>query len=162
MLEENQDINPEIIRKYDTGKAFDTPVGYFERLEAELLSKTAGNGFAVPDDYFNNLEGRIKSRMANQKAQFALLYGGKKWIALAAASLLAVGMLVFLLRKPDPQYVSQLNALSDEEIIYYVGFEDLNDAHLLELAFNGNEKQNDQTEQYLLNTADADLILEEL
>lgn len=162
MLEENQDINLKIIRKYDTGKGFDTPDGYFEHLEAQVLSKTVGNGFVVPEDYFNNLERRINSRVAPQKDQIALLYGGKKWIAMAAASLFAVGMLVFLLRKPDPQYLSQLSALSDEEIIHYVGFEDLNDAHLFELAFKENEKQNDQTEQYLLNTADADLILEEL
>jgi hypothetical protein len=163
MFENNEHINLESIRQHDSGTGFDVPEGYFDRLERQVLSKTSANGFTLPDAYFDTLKGRIESRVAPpDRWQPILLIGGKKWMSLAAASLIAISSLVLWLNFKTPAYVARLNELSDDEIIHYVAKYDLHDEGLLELAIKVDEKPTDQTEQYLLNTADADLIMEEL
>jgi hypothetical protein len=163
MFENKEYINLEKIRQHDSGKTFDVPEGYFDRMQAQVLSKTAGNGFTLPDAYFDTLKGRIESRVAPpDRWQPILLIGGKNWMSMAAASLIAISSLVLWLNFKTPAYVARLNELSDDEIIHYVVKEDLHDEGLLELATKVDEKHTDQTEQYLLNTADTDLIMEEL
>ena len=53
-----------------------------------------------------------------------------------------------------------MNELSDEEIIYYVDIDDIKDSHIN--VAKAEDKLQKQEEEYILNNADEQQILEQL
>lgn len=150
----------------DPQGGFEVPEGYFEQLQSDLLRKTAGNGFTVPEGYFGSLESRIRQRIAEHRPVSVKIHYLRKSVIGIAATLLLAGAFFFLTfrdERPANHFAqTRMDELSDEEIIDYVEVADLNDAHINGMAVNIEDQAQKQVEDYLINQADEQLIMDEL
>jgi hypothetical protein len=162
-------FNEEHIDENLLGKSsggFDVPDGYFETLQKNILNKTSENGFFVPDGYFENLETRIQQRIPKGKTIPLNPSIIKKYMIGVAASILFIAGFFLIKNKTSnnlqtPIYSGvDVTNLSNEDIINYVDIEDITDSHIGETALNTNDKTQKQVEDYLLNNADEELIID--
>ena len=139
---------------------FIVPDLYFTELTQKVMSRTTGSGFKVPDNYFENTSESILSKTEIRKPyNIRTLYPYIQWAA--AACLVLVSIVVFKdqrmnLNKEELNYTAEMNKLSDEEIIAYIDFGDIQDPAMFE-ALNVDEKTRKQAEKYLM---DQDLTQE--
>lgn len=160
---EKENIDEELLGKPNEG--FNVPDGYFAQLNEDIIRKTSGNGFTIPVGYFETLETRILKKVDKPKIirhDFAF----KQLILGIAASIIIIAGFFTVKNKfySSHQYSeSKMNNLSDEEIINYVDVDDIKDLHIAENTSNKVEdKTQKQEEDYLINNADEQQIIEQL
>lgn len=164
MIINEENIDQNLLGKPSGG--FDVPEGYFESLQSNILNKTSENGFNVPENYFETLEKRIQQRIPKGKTIPLNTSIIKKYMIGVAASILFIAGF-FLIKNKTSNNIPTLiysevdvTNLSNEDIINYVDIEDINDSHIDETALNTNDKTQKQVENYLLNNADEELIID--
>ncbi len=162
MSENKEHIDTSFIQNLHPNGGFEVPEGYFVQLQETILNKTSNNGFSVPEHYFNELEERIEAKLKNPvQPKRLVIIRNLKYASAIAASLLIFGSLYLWLSKPQASPVD-FSALSDEEIINYIEVSDIQDHKILEMAIKSESSTTKDEEEYLINTADADLIIDEL
>lgn len=158
----NSNKEEAFIRNFRINGGFEVPEGYFEASENTILNKTIHSGFSVPEHYFDNLSQRIEQRTSKTTGEKAIpLVNYLKWGIAVAASFVAIAGIYFMLPKNSVQ-ATDFSSLSEEEIINYIEVSDFQDHQLIELAAKSETPHLTETEEYLINTAEADLIIEEL
>jgi hypothetical protein len=153
-----------------TGKregGFTTPDAYFVALQQNVLSRTSSGGFTVPDGYFEQAEVRVLQKVKeSSRPRLRIIYQRRAFAAMAAAVLLASFLFVFRQSFNANQGAARPVAaidVSDDEIMEYVEVADIRESRIMDLAFNSTEdKSQKQVEEYLVNNADEQLIIEEL
>lgn len=171
MKKEHENINDSFLKDLPIKGGFKTPEGYFEKVEITILQKiklneslNSGNvngGFQVPTDYFENNKKLILTQTKNHK-KASIINLNWKWAAGIAAILLAVYGL-FELKTNNNNYAAS-NKVTDAEIIDYLANNDIKLEWINETNANlaipvNNQKE---VEQYLLDHAEEQVILEEL
>lgn len=162
---EKEYIDYELLNNPDNG--FKVPDGYFELLQKNILAKTTDNGFTVPENYFNTLDNRIQQKIKKSKTINYHFTFRRMAMGVAASFILTAGFLLIknqLYPSMQSHVLSQnkLNELSDEEIINYLDIADLNDSHIAETTVKTEVKSQNQVEDYLINNAEEELIIEQL
>ncbi|MEI6507926.1 MAG: hypothetical protein WCO54_05535 [Bacteroidota bacterium] len=162
---EKEYIDDELLNNPDNG--FQVPDGYFELLQNNILAKTTDNGFTVPEKYFNTLDNRIQQKIKKSKVINHHFAFKRMAMGVAASFILIAGFLLIknqLYPSMQSHVLSQnkLNELSDEEIINYLDIADLSDNHIAESTVKTEVKSQNQVEDYLINNAEEELIIEQL
>lgn len=166
MLPEDN-IDETFIRSREGSGGFGVPQGYFDSAKTRILMSTSDRGFTVPENYFEGLQNRITGRAVLKRPTMQIIHTKSRWMAVGiAASLLIAGGL-FLYTPPMPTHkqmavTTEMNSLSDEEILSYVDLSDLKDQHLAGLLPKTEDAANGQIEEYILDNTDGQLITDEL
>jgi len=161
MNNENENINFELPGDREGG--FMVEDTYFEKMHADIISKTSQNGFVVPDKYFESLQLKIEKKVRPQKTIRLKKNYTQIAIGIAASILLISGLFIYKSFNTKSQYAEvRINELSDEEIINYVDVSDINDIHIYEASVKSENKTPDQVEEYIINNTDEQTISDEL
>jgi len=181
-------ISPEeaFVNGLPKNNPFTLPSTYFEELpqsiliqvkgsETPQLSQTIESGFEVPQGYFEDFPSKVisKSHAANTGGRI-IRFPYINRIAAAAVALLAVG-LVLLLSKTTPHQTEtavSIEQATDDEIFTYLENNNVSIDLVAEVytetetvknkPVNSAPDSNTLIEQYILDNADEQLILEEL
>ncbi len=167
----------QFIKDLKVNGGFIVPDNYFEELEIRLQSisdeprlelEAAKGGFVTPESYFEDLEGRILKKVPEQAKVIPMYQRGIYRISLAiAASLLLVSLLFLFDTKKQAGSTAKIAEPTENEIIEYLNKEGyridlLCDAGWCNELNNTNKKETEPIENYLLEHADEDLLIEEL
>lgn len=188
-MDHKNPISPE--EKFVTGlpkeNPFSVPEGYFEELPDSILFRIKGrenhkadfssaNHFEVPEGYFDSLSKSILVKTAiKQKTQGKIIWLHRlSRVAVAAVAVVAVSLVIWISKHKSGHSTNTagLEQVSDEEIFTYlennnvsidlvaeVYAETVSDKNKSEASDNDS---NALMEQYILDNADEQLILEEL
>ena len=158
-----ENIESEFIE--DAKGGYTIPEGYFEQMEKDILNKTSYNGFKVPTDYFENASSELIKKVDSPKVIKHDFAFKQMAVGIAASILFIAGFFLFKDKSVTPLSTiayseNKMNELSDEEIIYYVDIDDIKDSHIN--VAKAEDKLQKQEEEYILNNADEQQILEQL
>lgn len=163
---EKENIEGELIKNNQGG--FSVPESYFEKLESDIFAKTANVGFTVPNGYFDTLESKITDKISKPKLSISYSSTYAKVLSGIAAALIVISGFIFMNRNLMPNKQNKafskavMDEVSDEEIITYVDESDIRESHIIDVAFTTKDKSQNQVEDYLINNAEEQLIIEEL
>lgn len=156
---------------------FQIPNQYFEKSTTNILNKISAKtalpienmerGFTVPENYFEKNRQLILKNTKTHSVKKFNLFTKNNWFVLTgiAAMLIAViGLFVFVNTNNTNNLSAATSKISDDEIIDYlttndITFEWINDAVL---SPNTNKTKTIELEQYLLEHADEQVLLDEL
>ncbi len=181
-------ISPEeaFVNGLPKNNPFTLPPSYFEELpqsilmrvkgsETPQLSHTIDSAFEVPQGYFEDLPSQVVSKSNTVKTHGRIIrFSFINRIAAAAVALLAIG-LVLLLSKTAPHHTKtavSIEQATDDEIFTYLENNNVSIDLVAEVytetetaknkSTNSVRDSNELIEQYILDNADEQLILEEL
>lgn len=181
-------ISPEkaFVNGLPKNNPFTLPPSYFEELpqsilmrvksgETPLLSHKIDSAFEVPQGYFEHFPSQVLSKSHTGKIQGRIIhFSFITRIAAAAVALLAIG-LVLLLSKTAPHHTEttvSIEQATDDEIFTYLENNNVSIDLVAEVytetetaknkLTNSVRDSNELIEQYILDNADEQLILEEL
>lgn len=167
----------QFIKNLKVKEGFIVPENYFEELENRLQAISAEpgfelegikGGFIVSESYFDNLESRILKKVPEQAKTIPMYQRGIFRISLAiAATLLLVSMLFLFETKKQGGSTAKIAEPTENEVIEYLNKEGyqidlLCDAGWCNELKNKNKIETESIENYLLEHADEDLLMEEL
>jgi aspartokinase len=177
MENELENINESFINNLDKKGGFKTPVDYFENSAKNILSiinitSTVSNlepevGFTVPENYFEESKNAILSKINKPQTKKISIYNNWKFVSGIAALLIATFSILFLLNNRDKSLEASLNKVSQEEMVDYLAKNDvkiewINEANFKIESTINQEQNNKEIEQYLIEQADEQFLLDEL
>jgi hypothetical protein len=180
MKEEIEDINENFLKNRENETGFKTPCGYFEQSRASVLSKInvdfnffASNnedGFTVPNNYFETTKFQILSKINTQHAKKVNLFSAANWqfvSGIAAIFIAIILLFIFLNINKNNTLSANLNKVSEAEMIEFLTNNDVKIEWINELnpeikKVSKKDEKNKEIEQYLLEHADEQALLDEL
>lgn len=180
MKEEIEDINKIFFKKIKKENGFKTPSGYFEQSKASVLSNInvdfnffASNnkdGFTVPNNYFETSKFQILSKINTHEAKKVNLFTVTNWqfvSGIAAIFIAIILLFIFLNINKNNTLSANLNKASEAEMIEFltnndVKIEWINELNLEVKTVSKKDENNKEIEQYLLEHADEQALLDEL
>ncbi len=177
MQNELENIDESFINNLDKKGGFKTPEGYFENSAKNILTiinitSTVSNlepesVFTVPENYFEESKKAVLAKTINIKAKKISIYNNWKFVSGIAALLIATFSILFLLNNKDKSLEARLNNISQEEMVDYLAKNDVKIEWISEANFKiestlNQEQNNKEIEQYLIEQADEQFLLDEL
>lgn len=159
---------------------FTVPTGYFENRSALILSKIEANktlditdnkgGYTIPDDYFETSKSQILSKVNAQQVKKVYLFYAANWqfvSGIAAIFIAIISLIIFVKNNQQDNLSANLNKVSEAEMIDYLANNDVKIEWINELnpeikADLNKEESKKEIEQYLLEHADEQALLDEL
>jgi hypothetical protein len=180
MQDGNENIDDGFLNELQAGGGFTTPPAYFEKLEGRILDRIAAEkgpritgaegGFQVPEAYFDSLEKKLMQKVLQPVAKVIPLYRRpvfKMAVGIAAAFIMV--MLWFYPSEQTPAYrETSWQHLSADELESHVVNSDISPELITEVVFqpatqgNATATENKEIEQYLLEQADEEAIIDAL
>jgi hypothetical protein len=176
MENELENIDESFINNLDKKGSFKTPDDYFENSATNILSvinitSTISNlepeaVFKVPENYFEVSKNNILNKINKPQTKKINIYNNWKFVSGIAALLIATFSILFLLNNHDKSLEASLNKVSQEEMIDYLAKNDIKIEWISEANFKieltNNQVQNSkELEQYIIEQADEQLIIDE-
>ncbi|MES2558780.1 MAG: hypothetical protein V4590_03515 [Bacteroidota bacterium] len=163
MYTENDHTDDSTLKALRTEGGFSVPVGYFANMRKQVLEQTTGSeandSFQVPDGYFDRSRAAILAQ-TTLKPQTVRLWYTRSLVKYAAAAMVLVTCTISLLWYQ--QSPSNLQSMTDDEIILYLEENGVRDIPVSEVSFVVNEAPANSEEKYLINNADEQSLIEEL
>ncbi|SOE19590.1 hypothetical protein SAMN06298216_0092 [Spirosomataceae bacterium TFI 002] len=150
-------------------KEFEAPSGYFDNLESNLFDKISKKGFILesnipfpfnaPEGYFAQLEEDVFDQTIRIQPQLKITHKRNfaPWYRIAAALLIASGFSFWYFGQGEPQNEMALADISNEEILAYLGEQELNTDDIYSL-FPEEVMLNDVSEDEMLDYVDVDML----
>ncbi|MES2781043.1 MAG: hypothetical protein V4651_14215 [Bacteroidota bacterium] len=164
MHTENDHTDDSNLKALRTEGGFTAPVGYFEQMRKHVLQQTTGleadENFQVPVGYFDKSRMAILAKTTAKPVAIRLWYTRSFVKYAAAAVVLLTTTFSYVLYQQQSQ--SNLQSMTDDEIIMYLEAEGVRDIPVSEVSFVVNETPANSEEKYLMNNADEQSIIEEL
>jgi hypothetical protein len=176
MENELENIDESFINNLDKKGGFKTPDDYFENSAKNILSvinitSTISNlepeaVFKVPENYFEVSKNNILNKINKPQTKKINIYNNWKFVSGIAALLIATFSILFLLNNRDKSLEAALNNVSQEEMVDYLAKNDIKIEWISEANFKieltNNQVQNSkELEQYIIEQADEQLIIDE-
>ena len=180
MKDELENIDDGFLKNLGNKGDFGVPEKYFNQSKVSILSNinaasdfTISNnegGFTVPNNYFETSKSQILSKINTQQAKKVNLFFGFNWqfvSGIAAIFIAIISLFVFLNIKNNSTLNANLNKVSEAEMIEYLANNDVKIEWINELnpvikTVSKNDDNNKEIEQYLLEHADEQALLDEL
>jgi hypothetical protein len=180
MKNEYENIDDDFLKNIGNKVDFGVPENYFDQSKASILSKInadsdfASNnnedGFIVPNNYFETSKVQILSKIENKLAVKTKVFTFANWqfISGIAAIFIAIVLLfIFLDINKKNTFSANLNKVSEAEMIEYLANNDVKIEWINELntqikTVSNKDENNKEIEQYLLEHAEEQALLEEL
>ena len=176
MENELENIDESFINNLDKKGGFKTPDDYFGNSATNILSvinitSTISNlepeaVFKVPENYFEVSKNNILNKINKPQTKKINIYNNWKFVSGIAALLIATFSILFLLNNHDKSLEASLNKVSQEEMVDYLAKNDIKIEWISEANFKieltNNQVQNSkELEQYIIEQADEQLIIDE-
>ena len=180
MKDELENIDDGFLKSLGNNEPFGVPENYFDQSKASILSKikaeqnfTINNnegGFIVPNIYFKKSKYQILSKINSKSTVKTKVFLFANWqlISGIAAIFIAIILLFTFLNINQKNTLSaNLNKVSEAEMIEYlanndVKIESINELNLELKTVSKKDDNNKEIEQYLLEHADEQALLDEL
>lgn len=180
MKDEIENITEDFLKNLENKGGFKTPSGYFEHSKANILNKIKAEpsfkinnnegGFTVPTGYFDTSKTQILSKISTQQAKKVNLFSATNWqfvSGIAAIFIAIVSLIIFVKNNQTDNLNANLNKVSEAEMIDYLANNDVKIEWINELnpetkTVSKKEDNNKEIEQYLLEHADEQALLDEL
>lgn len=181
MKDELENIDDGFLKDLEKEGGFTTPTGYFDNSKASILSKIKADpsltitknegGFTIPnDDYFETSKIQILSKINTQQAKKVNLFSVANWqfvSGIAAIFVAIISLFIFVKNNQTESLNANLNKVSEAEMIDYLANNDVKIEWINELSpeiktVSKKEDNNKEIEQYLLEHADEQALLDEL
>ena len=179
---ENETENSEnvFLNNLPKTNGFSVPTGYFENRSTLILSKIESNktlditdnegGFTVPVNYFETSKSQILSKVNASQVKKVILFTTANWqfvSGIAAIFIAIISLIIFVKNNQTDNLSANLNKVSEAEIIDYLANNDVKIEWINELnpaikTDSKKEESNKEIEQYLLEHADEQALLDEL
>ncbi|MFA9213281.1 MAG: hypothetical protein ACEQSR_05475 [Candidatus Methylacidiphilales bacterium] len=177
MKNEFENIDDGFLKNLNAKEGFNTPDGYFEKSKESILAKTTTEpnlnldkmegGFTIPTNYFEENKAAILSKTNKPQALKIALFNWKYLTGIAALFVAVLGIIIFINNQNSTNLSANLNKVSNEEMIDYLANNDVRVEWINELKpitqveQNGHNNTNEM-EQYLMDHADEQALLDEL
>jgi hypothetical protein len=180
MKNEYENIDDDFLKNLGNNGDFRFPEKYFDQSKASILSKINANSdfainnnkgdFIVPNNYFETSKIQILSKINTQQAKKVNLFSFAKWqfISGIAAIFIAIfSVYIYLNINKNNTLSANLNKVNEAEIIDYLANNDVKIEWINELntetkSVLKKDDNNKEIEQYLLEHADEQALLDEL
>ncbi len=177
MENELENIDESFINNLDKKGSFKTPENYFENSAKNILSvinitSTVSNlepeaVFKVPENYFEVSKNNILNKINKPQTKKINIYNNWKFVSGIAALLIATFSILFWLNNRDKSLEAALNNVSQEEMVDYLAKNDvkiewINDTNFKIESTINQEQNSKEIEQYLIEQADEQFLLDEL
>ncbi len=177
MKNEFENIDDGFLKNLGNEGGFSAPEAYFEKSKNSILNKInkepslniSGNegGFVLPNNYFEQGKNAILSKIQKPDAKKINLFNWKTVSGIAALFIAVVGLTIFINNNNSNNLNANLNKVSEEEMIEYltnndVKIEWINEVKPINQIDNKEENNTKEVEQYLMEHADEQALLEEL
>jgi len=180
MKDEIENITEDFLKNLEKEGGFKTPAGYFEQSKASILSKIKAEpsltisknegGFTIPIDYFETSKSQILNKVNTQQAKKVNLFAVANWqliSGIAAIFIAIISLFIFVKNNQTNILGANLNKVSEAEMIDYLANNDIKIEWINELnpeikSVSKKEQNNIEIEQYLLEHADEQALLDEL
>ncbi|MFZ4798077.1 MAG: hypothetical protein ACOYMA_11330 [Bacteroidia bacterium] len=180
MKDELENIDDGFLKDLGKEGGFKNPVGYFEHSKANILNKINAEtsfeinnnegGFTVPTNYFETSKTQILSKINTQQAKKVNLFSAANWqliSGIAAIFIAIISLFIFVKSNQTNNLSANLNKVSEAEMIDYLANNDVKIEWINELnpeikTVSKKEDNNKEIEQYLLEHADEQALLDEL
>jgi len=180
MKEELENIDDGYLEGLGKEGGFTTPTGYFDHSKANILSKIKAEpsfeinknegGFTIPIDYFETSKSQILNKVNTQQAKKVNLFAVANWqliSGIAAIFIVIISLFIFVKNNQTNILGANLNKVSEAEMIDYLANNDIKIEWINELnpeikSVSKKEQNNIEIEQYLLEHADEQALLDEL
>lgn len=180
MKDELENIDDGFLKDLEKEGGFTTPTGYFENSKASILNKIKAKpsltitknegGFTIPTDYFETSKFQILSKINTQQAKKVNLFSVANWqfiSGIAAIFIAIISLFIFVKNNQTNNLSANLNKVSEAEMIDYLANNDVKIEWINELnpeikTVSKKDDNNKEIEQYLLEHADEQALLDEL
>lgn len=180
MKNEYENIDDDFLKNLGNKGDFGVPENYFDLSKASILSKinadsdfainNSEGGFTIPTDYFETSKIQILSKINTQQAKKVNLFSFANWqlISGIAAIFIAIfSLYIFFNINKNNTLSANLNKVSEAEMIEYLANNDVKIEWINELnpeikTESKKDNNNKEIEQYLLEHADEQALLDEL
>ncbi|MCF8429645.1 MAG: hypothetical protein K9G64_05885 [Bacteroidia bacterium] len=180
MKNEIENIGDDFLKNLGNKGGFDVPEKYFEQSKASVLSKINADsnfaisnnegGFTVPNSYFETNKVQILSKINNKETSKSYLFTFANWqfvSGMAAIFIAIISLYIFLNINKNNTFSANLNKVSEAEMIEYLANNDVKIEWINELnpeikTVLSKDENNKEIEQYLLEHADEQALLDEL
>lgn len=174
MKEQDQHIDDSFIKKLPVSGGFEVPDGYFNQ-SADSILHTINNdlavgkagGYTVPDGYFEQAAQQILQKVKFEEPKKIYLWSWVNVTKVAAVFIAVVGITLFVVVKNQSRQTlsDKLNKVSQDELIDYLANNDVKIEWISDVNYattKENTANTKEIEQYLIDHADEQVILEEL
>lgn len=177
MKNDIENINDDFIKTLNNKGGFNVPNDYFEQSSKNILaninkanflnSHKNENGFTIPENYFETNKEYILSKIKQKNIRKISLFTDWKFAGGIAALLIATATILFVLNRNNKSFEANIDKISNEEMVNYLAKNDIKMEWLNEVS-NKIEvetienKSNKEFEQYLIEHADEQFLLDEL
>jgi hypothetical protein len=156
---------------------FLTPDGYFEQSKNSILSKInidtqlylgkMEGGFSVPPNYFNQNKKAILTKITNPQAKKITLFSWKYATGIAAILIAILGLTFFIKIQNSNSLNTNFSKVTNEDMIDYLANNDvkiewINEVKPTSQIADKGQNNNKEMEQYLMDHADEQTLLDEL
>lgn len=180
MKDELENIDDGFLKNIGNKGGFGVPEKYFDQSKASILSKTntdydfalsnSEGGFIVPTDYFETSKKQILIEINNKAAvkTNVLTFANWQLISGIAAIFIAIfSLYIYININKNNTLNANLNKVSEAEMIEYLANNDVKIEWINELnsdikTISIKDDNNKEIEQYLLEHADEQALLDEL
>ncbi|MES2655724.1 MAG: hypothetical protein V4620_09045 [Bacteroidota bacterium] len=175
MKEQDQHIDDSFIRKLPVSGGFEVPDGYFNRSADRLLHTINDDlavgkegGYTVPDGYFEQTTQQILQKVKVVEPKKIYLWSWSNVAKVAAVFIAIVGITLFIVikNKSNQTLSDKLNKVSQDELIDYLANNDVKIEWISEVNYTQTKESTPantkEIEQYLIDHADEQVLLEEL
>lgn len=180
MKDELENIDDGFLKDLEKEGGFKTPAGYFDNSKASILSKINAEpsltitknegGFTIPTDYFETSKSQILSKINTQQAKKVNLFSVANWqfvSGIAAIFIAIISLIIFVKNNQTDNLSANLNMVSEAEMIDYLANNDVKIEWINELnpeikTVSKKDNNDKEIEQYLLEHADEQALLDEL
>jgi hypothetical protein len=175
-----ENINDVFLKDLGNNGGFKTPTGYFENSKANILSKINADpslkiiknegGFTIPTDYFETSKFQVLNKINSQQAKKVNLFSVANWqliSGIAAIFIAIITIFIFVPNKNTTNLNANLNNISEADMIDYLANNDvkiewINEINVEPKTTLKKEENNKEIEQYLLEHADEQALIDEL
>ena len=180
MKDELENIDDNFLKNIGNKGDFYVPENYFNQTKSSILNKInvdsdfkisySEDGFTVPNNYFETNKNQILSKINNKttfKAKVITFANWQLMSGIAAIFIAIILLFVFIKTDKIENLSTSLNKVSEAEMIDYLANNDVKIEWINELnadikTISKKDENNKEIEQYLLEHADEQALLDEL
>jgi len=180
MKDELDNLENNFLKNIGNKGDFCVPENYFNQTKSSILSKIkvdsnfkisySEGGFTIPNNYFETNKYQILSKINNKttfKVKVITFVNWQLMSGIAAIFIAIISLFVFIKTDKTENLSASLNKVSEAEMIDYLANNDVKIEWINELnadikTLSKKDENNKEIEQYLLEHADEQALLDEL
>lgn len=175
MQEQDQHIDDSFIKKLPVSGGFEVPEDYFNQSAERLLhvinndlATGKAGGYTVPDGYFEQTTQQILQKVKARQPEKIYLWNWASVAKIAAVFITVCGLTLFVVTKNKSEQTlsEKLNKVSQDELIDYLANNDVKIEWISDVNYTPTKESTTantkEIEQYLIDHADEQVLLEEL